>query len=83
MVGVSFDAPADNLAFKAKCDFPFELLSDGDRKASIDFGAATAESRNATRVSVLIAPNGAVIKTYDTVTPAEHPDEVLADLAAL
>jgi peroxiredoxin len=32
---------------------------------------------------VLISPDGKIAKAYDTVTPAEHPDQVLADLRAL
>ena len=35
------------------------------------------------RVSVLIAPDGTIAKTYSTVAPAEHAEEVLADLAGL
>jgi peroxiredoxin len=47
------------------------------------FGAATDESRNASRISVLIAPDGMVAKSYGKVSPADHPSEVLADLAKL
>jgi len=32
---------------------------------------------------VLIGPDGKVAKSYATVSPDEHPDQVLADLAAL
>jgi len=44
---------------------------------------ALNDKGNPTRVSVLVAPDGTVAKAYDTVTPAEHPDQVLADLASL
>jgi peroxiredoxin len=44
---------------------------------------ATSDKGNASRISVLIAPGGMVAKAYATVTPAEHPDQVLADLANL
>ena len=35
VLGVSFDSAADNKAFKDKFDFPYDLLSDGDKGASI------------------------------------------------
>lgn len=48
---------------------------------SIAYGAAAdAGAARPKRISVLIGPDGAVVKRYDTVTPADHPDEVLADL---
>ena len=83
MLGVSFDSTAENKAFKEKFDFPYDLLSDTDRAASIKFGAAEVSSSNASRVSVLIGPDSKVVKVYDKVTPAEHPEQVLADLASL
>ena len=81
ILGVSFDAPADNKAFKEKFDFPYDLLSDGDKRASIRFGASDGSPGNASRVSVLIGPEGEIVKAYEKVTPAEHPEQVLADLA--
>ena len=83
MLGVSFDSPAENKAFKEKFKFSYDLLSDVDKMASIKFGAAELSSSNASRVSVLIGPDGKVVKVYDKVTPAEHPEQVLADLATL
>ena len=81
VLGVSFDSPADNKAFKEKFDFPYDLLSDGDKGASIRFGASDGSPGNASRVSVLIGPEGEIVKAYEKVTPAEHPEQVLADLA--
>ena len=82
-MGVSFDAPAANKAFKEKFSFPYDLLSDTDHGMSKAYGAATDESRNASRISVLIGPDGTVAKAYGKVNPADHPSEVLADLAKL
>lgn len=45
---------------------------------SIAYGAATAESAKAARISVLIGPDGRIAHRFDQVTPADHPDEVLA-----
>ena len=50
---------------------------------SIAYGAAEADSTRASRVSVLISPDGKIAKTYATVKPADHPDEVLSDLKSL
>jgi peroxiredoxin len=48
---------------------------------SIAYGAATADASNPSRVSYLIDAQGRILKAYDTVKPADHPDQVLADLA--
>ena len=81
ILGVSFDSTADNKAFKHKFDFPYDLLSDGDKGASIQFGASDGSPGNASRVSVLIGPDGEIIRAYEKVVPADHPEQVLADLA--
>ena len=81
VLGVSFDSAADNKAFKDKFDFPYDLLSDGDKGASIQFGASDGSPGNASRVSVLIGPEGDIIRAYEKVIPADHPEQVLADLA--
>ena len=47
---------------------------------SVAYGAAAADSERPRRISVLIGPDGKVVKRYDAVTLADHPDEVLADL---
>ena len=83
VLGVSFDAPEANKKFKEKFSFPYDLLSDTDKSMSKQYGAATDESQRASRVSVLIAPDGRVAKAYPKVSPADHPSEVLADLDAL
>ena len=80
IVGVSFDAPADNRAFQSKFDFPYDLLCDTDKAMSIAYGAAAADASHPSRISYLIDAEGKVLKAYATVKPADHPDEVLADL---
>ena len=80
ILGCSFDPTADNKAFKEKFEFPYDLLTDADKQMSIAYGAATADSERPTRISVLIGPDGKIKKRFDTVTPADHPDEVLGCL---
>lgn len=44
------------------------------------WGAADSADANPKRISYLIDPNGRIKKAYAKVTPADHPDEVLADI---
>ena len=83
IVGVSFGSDIDNKAFKEKAEYPYDLLTDNDKSASTTFGVVTSDTGNPSRVSVLIAPDGSIAKTYDTVAPVEHADQVLADLTSL
>ena len=83
IVGVSFGSDTDNKAFKEKAEYPYDLLTDNDKSASTTFGVVTSDTGNPSRVSVLIAPDGSIAKTYDTVAPAEHANQVLADLTSL
>lgn len=80
---MSFDSTEANKAFRDKQAFPYDLLSDLDKSASIAYGVATAEDPRTPRRSVLIAPDGRIAASYATVKPADHPDRVLADLDAL
>jgi thioredoxin-dependent peroxiredoxin len=84
ILGASFDPVVANCAFAEKFDFPFKLLSDEDKALGIAYGAAADASAAAPRrISYLIGPDGVVRKAYPKVKPADHPAEVLADLAAL
>ena len=76
--GVSFDTVADNRRFREKCEFPYALLSDTDKKLAIACGAA-ADAKAATpkRVTVVVGPDLKVKRFFGTVKPAEHPREVL------
>ncbi|MAG96961.1 MAG: peroxiredoxin, partial [Rhodospirillaceae bacterium] len=42
IVGISCDTPAENLAFRVKFDFPYDLLCDESRTVSQVYGAADA-----------------------------------------
>lgn len=77
---MSYDSPADNGAFRTKYSFPYDLLSDEDGKVSTAFGVCEPGAARSPRKSVLIGPDGRVAAAYDTVSPADHPQAVLADL---
>ena len=80
VVGVSYDSPTDNGAFREKFSFPYDLLSDEEGVVSIAFGVSEPDSARSPRKSVLIGPDGKVATTYDNVTPADHPGQVIDDL---
>lgn len=86
IIGVSFDSPADNLAFKSSQDFPFDLLSDESREIGAAYGVLRdPEDRYAhypKRISYLLDPEGLIVKSYQVTDPAGHAVEVLADLDA-
>ena len=59
-----------------------DLLCDADRSVAIAFGAAeTADQERPTRMSVLIGPDGRVVKTYPKPDPATHASDVLKDVS--
>lgn len=78
---MSCDSTEENAAFKEKFDFPYDLLCDVSREMSVAYGAADSlDAPKPKRISYLIDGNGRISKAYETVKPADHPDEVLADL---
>ena len=80
VVGVSYDSPTDNGAFRDKFSFPYDLLSDEEGVMSIAFGVSEPDNVRSSRKSVLIGPDGKIAAIYDKVTPADHPGQVIYDL---
>ena len=80
VLGVSTDSSADNLAFREKFGFPYDLLSDVDGAMSRAYGALAEGATRASRVSVLVDPDGKVLACWPEVTPASHAEDVLAVL---
>ena len=82
ILGVSTDSEADNAAFKAKYDFPFDLLCDESKAMSVAYGAAdSVDDARAKRISYILNGEGKVAMVYASVKPADHPQQVLGDLA--
>jgi peroxiredoxin Q/BCP len=82
ILGASFDSVEANAAFAKKFDYPFKLLCDTDRALGLAYGAcADASAGYASRISYLIDEHGKIAKVYAKVKPADHPAEVLTDLA--
>ena len=80
ILGASFDTPEENRVFQEKFSFPYDLLSDPDQVAGAAYGAIQEGMPYPARISYLIDPNGQIAKVYGNVVPADHPDQVLADL---
>ena len=58
-----------------------DLLYDADRSVAMAYGAAeSAAQEKATRISVLVGPDGKIVRTYAKPDPATHPLNVLMDL---
>ncbi len=81
VLGVSFDSPKANAAFVAAESFPFRLLSDDGSLAYAVGAAEPGGPKYTRRISYLVGPRGRVRHVYQTVVPAEHAGQVLADIA--
>jgi len=74
---------ASKKAFAEKNSLPFSLLADTDKSVSTAYGVYLSERGIAARQSFIIDPQGRIVKHYETVNPAEHSKQILADLATL
>ena len=81
MLGVSFDTEEENRAFAEKFNFPFRLLCDTDRQIGMAYGACDEPTAPyARRISYVIDPAGRISQAIGKVSPATHPDELLASI---
>ncbi len=89
VAGVSRDSLKSHEGFKAKMDFPFELLSDPDETLCAQFDVIKMKNmygkkvRGIERSTFLIAPDGTLAKEWRGVKVAGHAEEVLAAVKAL
>jgi peroxiredoxin Q/BCP len=87
VLGISFDAPEDNAAFRDKHSFPFRLLSDTTKTVGATYevlrDAGDPFADYPKRISYLIDPDGMIAKSYEVSDPGGHGAEVLTDLEAL
>jgi len=81
LLGITF-SPADDLkSWAEEVGLDSHLLCDVGRTVAIAYGAAdSVDQERPKRISVLVGPDGRVVKTYATPDAAAHPAEVLADL---
>jgi len=85
ILGVSLDDAASHKAFAENHDLPFPLLADVEGNTSTAYGVKTRMfgMTVAKRQTFIIGPDGTIAKHYEKVKPAEHSEQVLADLRDL
>jgi peroxiredoxin len=82
LLGITFSSSKDLKTWINETGLTTDLLCDADRSVAMAYGAAeSADQEKATRISVLIGPDGKVVKTYSKPDPGLHPSEVLKDLS--
>lgn len=77
LLGISTDTLDTQAKFAEKENLNFPLLADGDKKVAEAFGVLAGKAF-AQRHTFVIDKKGVVRKIYTKVSPAQHPDEVLA-----
>ena len=89
VVGVSRDSIKSHEGFKAKMDFPFELISDADEKLCQQFGVIKMKNmygkqvRGIERSTFVIDGTGKLAREWRGVRVPGHVDEVLAFVKTL
>ncbi len=81
LLGVTFSAVDDLRNWREEVGLPCDLLSDSDRAVGLAWGAAeSADQEKAKRISVLVGPDGNVVKVFPALDVETHALEVLDDL---
>jgi peroxiredoxin Q/BCP len=86
VVGLSKDGVPALQKFKTKYDLPFTLLSDPDHKVLEAYGAWGKKNmygkitEGTIRSTVIIGPDGKVVKHFPKVKVEGHAEEVIAAL---
>jgi peroxiredoxin Q/BCP len=89
VAGVSRDSMKSHEGFKAKMDFPFELISDPDETLCAQFDVIKMKNmygkkvRGIERSTFLIGPDGKLVREWRGVKVAGHAEEVLGVVKAL
>lgn len=89
IVGVSRDSIASHEKFKAKQNFPFELISDPGEELCLLFDVIQMKSmygkqvRGIERSTFIIDPNGVIRHVWRKVKVKGHVEEVLNQLRSL
>ncbi len=80
VVGISPDSPASHKKFADQYDLPITLLSDPVKEVIRKYQASGIITK---RISYLISPEGIIERSYPTVNPAKHAEEIINDLQDL
>lgn len=88
VLGVSPDGVGSHVKFRDKYDLNFPLLADPDHAVAEAYGAWGTkkmygrEYEGILRSTFVIGPDGRIEHAYRKVKPAEHAEQILADLDA-
>ncbi|MFZ9739700.1 MAG: thioredoxin-dependent thiol peroxidase, partial [Prochlorotrichaceae cyanobacterium] len=89
LLGINTDNEKSHQKFISKYNLPFPLLCDSDAAVATRYESyglkkfMGKEFMGIFRKSFIIDPSGKIAKIYPKVKPANHGEEVLADLIAL
>jgi peroxiredoxin Q/BCP len=79
--GISRQDEKSHQKFIAKHKLPFDLLVDADGAVAKAYGVGTMPVVGFhKRQSILVGPDGKVLRFYDDVDPAKHVSEVISDI---
>ena len=80
IVGVSFDAPAENKAFRDKFDFDYPLLTASPEMAMAYGAASDAGAKYPARAACVVRGDGTVHRWWGNVDAKTFAESVLAEL---
>ena len=85
ILGISMDDAESHKAFSEEHGLPYPLLADVEGHVAESYGVKTRMFglTVAKRQTFIVDPDGNLVKHYETVKPATHSKDVLADLAVL
>lgn len=89
VLGISVDSVKSHAKFAEKYELPFTLLADEEKKVVEEYGVWGEKKfmgrtyKGVKRMSFLVDPMGVLAKVYEVVRPAEHAEQVLADIKEL
>jgi len=85
VLGVSVDSADSHKQFCTKEGLNFKLLADTSHRVSSQYGSLMnfGVTQIAARHTFLIDPQGKIVRTYTSVNPNQHSEEVLAELDEL
>ena len=83
ILGISPDTLKAQKKFQEKCDLPFSLLADADKKVADAFGVLKEKNMygkkvmGVARTTFIIGPDGKIQHIFEKVNPESHAEEVL------
>lgn len=89
VLGISADGILSHQKFSTKFALPFPILADEKKSMLQSYGVLAEKSMfgktflGIKRSSFLIDPDGKIAKIYKNVKPADHAEQVLADIKEL